>query len=407
MKGRVLAKGSSTYGAGDMPGPRRPRTGPEAARHVHRQHRSDRAAPPASGRSSTTPSTRPWPATATRIDVTLLADGGCRGGRQRPRHPGRHQPAVQACPASRSRSRSSTAAASSAARATRSPVASTASACRWSTRCRPASMVEVDRDGKRHRMEFAQRRCAQGEARRSSATRLAGRTGTTVTFWPDPTVFETVEFSRADDARAPADDGVPQQGPRDPFRGRAARAREPSRSPTSTPAASSTSSSTSTRPRKPLFSKVGYFDAGRRRSGGRGRVPVEHRLQRPTASTPSPTASTPSKAACTRRASAPRSPAWSTGTRGPRTCSRRRTRTSSAKTSARASPPSSRCACATRSSRGRPRRSSATRRCARWSRGSPTRSSADWLEENPTEANKIVEEGHRRVAGADGRQEGA
>ena len=31
-----------------------------------------------SGRSSTTPSTRPWRGAATRIDVTLLADGGCR-----------------------------------------------------------------------------------------------------------------------------------------------------------------------------------------------------------------------------------------------------------------------------------------------------------------------------------------
>ena len=28
--------------------------------------------------SSTTPSTRPWPGDCTRIDVTLLADGGCR-----------------------------------------------------------------------------------------------------------------------------------------------------------------------------------------------------------------------------------------------------------------------------------------------------------------------------------------
>ena len=46
---------------------------------------------------------------------------------------------------------------------------------------------------------------------------------------------------------------------------------------------------------------------------------------------------------------------------GRRTSSRRRTRTSSARTSARASPPSSRCACATRSSRVRPRPSSATR----------------------------------------------
>jgi DNA gyrase subunit B len=55
-------------------------------------------------------------------------------------------------------------------------------------------VVEVDRSGRRHRMEFADggqpRSPLQvvGEAPR-------GRTGTTVTFWPDPAVFETVEFS--------------------------------------------------------------------------------------------------------------------------------------------------------------------------------------------------------------------
>jgi len=54
-------------------------------------------------------------------------------------------------------------------------------------------VVEVDRDGKRHRIEFSD----GGEKQ----TKLAvvgdaprGRTGTTVTFWPDPTVFETTEF---------------------------------------------------------------------------------------------------------------------------------------------------------------------------------------------------------------------
>ena len=36
---------------------------------------------------------------ATRIDITLLADGGVRGRRQRPRHPGRRQPRVQDAPA--------------------------------------------------------------------------------------------------------------------------------------------------------------------------------------------------------------------------------------------------------------------------------------------------------------------
>jgi len=55
-------------------------------------------------------------------------------------------------------------------------------------------IVEVDRDGKRHRMEFADGGKPHtplevvGEAPR-------GRTGTSVTFWPDDTIFETVEFT--------------------------------------------------------------------------------------------------------------------------------------------------------------------------------------------------------------------
>ena len=55
-------------------------------------------------------------------------------------------------------------------------------------------VVEVDREGKHHVMEFADggtpktKLQVKGEAPR-------GRTGTTVTFWPDDTVFETVEFS--------------------------------------------------------------------------------------------------------------------------------------------------------------------------------------------------------------------
>ncbi|MGH9083929.1 MAG: ATP-binding protein, partial [Acidimicrobiales bacterium] len=55
-------------------------------------------------------------------------------------------------------------------------------------------VVEVDRDGKHHVMEFADggkvtsKLKVTGDAPR-------GRTGTTVTFWPDGTVFETLEFS--------------------------------------------------------------------------------------------------------------------------------------------------------------------------------------------------------------------
>jgi DNA gyrase subunit B len=53
--------------------------------------------------------------------------------------------------------------------------------------------VEVDRDGKRHRMEFA-----DGGKPKSKLTVTGpapgGRTGTTVAFWPDPRIFDEVDF---------------------------------------------------------------------------------------------------------------------------------------------------------------------------------------------------------------------
>jgi DNA gyrase subunit B len=55
-------------------------------------------------------------------------------------------------------------------------------------------IVEVDRDGKRHVMEFADGGKPQSKLHVTGDS-PRGRTGTTVTFWPDDTVFETVEFS--------------------------------------------------------------------------------------------------------------------------------------------------------------------------------------------------------------------
>ena len=65
-------------------------------------------------------------------------------------------------------------------------------------------------------------------------------------------------------------------------------------------------------------------------------------------------------------------------------------RTSRARTSARASPPSSRCASASRSSRARPRASSATSSMRSLVERATNEQLADWLEENPTEASKVV-----------------
>jgi DNA gyrase subunit B len=64
-------------------------------------------------------------------------------------------------------------------------------------------VVEVDQRGKHHVMEFVDggkpkgKLRVKGDAPRvgSGAAKGNSRTGTTVTFWPDDTVFETVEFS--------------------------------------------------------------------------------------------------------------------------------------------------------------------------------------------------------------------
>ena len=54
-------------------------------------------------------------------------------------------------------------------------------------------VVEVDRDGKRHVMEFADGGKPQGKLQ-VTGDAPRGWTGTTVTFWPDDTIFETTEF---------------------------------------------------------------------------------------------------------------------------------------------------------------------------------------------------------------------
>jgi DNA gyrase subunit B len=54
-------------------------------------------------------------------------------------------------------------------------------------------IVEVDRDGKRHRMEFSDGGKVQTKLEVTGPS-PGGRTGTTVVFWPDPRIFDEVEF---------------------------------------------------------------------------------------------------------------------------------------------------------------------------------------------------------------------
>jgi len=54
-------------------------------------------------------------------------------------------------------------------------------------------ICEVDRNGNRYRMEFAKGGKPQGKLEEVGRA-PRGRRGTTITFWPDPTVFDDVEF---------------------------------------------------------------------------------------------------------------------------------------------------------------------------------------------------------------------
>ena len=54
-------------------------------------------------------------------------------------------------------------------------------------------LLEIDRDGKHHVMEFANGGKPKGQLKVTGPA-PRGRTGTTVTFWPDPAIFEEVEF---------------------------------------------------------------------------------------------------------------------------------------------------------------------------------------------------------------------
>ena len=70
-------------------------------------------------------------------------------------------------------------------------------------------VLEVDRGGNRHRMEFVDGGRPEGPLQIVGPS-PRGRTGTLVTFWPDPAIFEETEFRGPDRSRALASHGVPQ-----------------------------------------------------------------------------------------------------------------------------------------------------------------------------------------------------
>jgi DNA gyrase subunit B len=128
-----------------------------------------------------------------RIDVTLLADGGCRvvdNGRGIPTdiHPQKKKSGVElALTVLHAGGKFGDGGGYKVSGGLHGVGVSVVNAL--STKL----VVEVDRDGDRHRMEFANGGKPKGKLAVSGKS-PRGRRGTTVSFWPDPTIFEEVEF---------------------------------------------------------------------------------------------------------------------------------------------------------------------------------------------------------------------
>jgi len=191
-KGRVLAKGSSTYGAGDMqvleglePVRKRPgmyigSTGPTGLHHLVWEVVDNSVDEGMAG-------------FATRIDVTLQADGGCKvvdNGRGIPVDINR-QYKLSGVEIALTKLHGGGKFGGDGYKVSGGLHGVGVSVVNALSK---RLVVEVDRDGKRHRMEFQDGGVPKGKLR-VTGDAPRGRSGTTVTFWPDPTVFETVEFS--------------------------------------------------------------------------------------------------------------------------------------------------------------------------------------------------------------------
>ena len=129
-----------------------------------------------------------------------------------------------------------------------------------------------------------------------------GRTGTTVTFWPDAAIFDEVEFRAQTILERLQEYAFLNAGLEIRFTRRAARARATSRYVTSTPGGIIDFVRHLNASKEALFKKVGLLQ-GRPRTTARSRSPCSGTPATTRASTASPTASPPPRAARTWRAS--------------------------------------------------------------------------------------------------------
>ena len=175
-------------------------------------------------------------------------------------------------------------------------------------------VLEIDSDGDHHVMEFKDGGKPVGKLEVTGKA-PRGRTGTTVTFWPDATIFDEVEFRAQTvmerlQVMAFLNKGLEIRFVDERPDGKASQVFKYKDGIVDFVRHLNAS-------KEALFRKVSSLEQQGGHHGGRDGPPVEHRLLRghPLAL---PTASPPSTAACTRRGSRRPSPLWPTSTPGPR-----------------------------------------------------------------------------------------
>jgi DNA gyrase subunit B len=130
---------------------------------------------------------------ATRIDVTLLADGGCRvtdNGRGIPTEPHHQYPRKSTAEVVLTMLHAGGKFGGSGYKVSGGLHGVGVSVVNALSR---RLVLEIDRDGSRHRIEFANGGKPRGKLEKLGAS-PRGRRGTIVTFWPDAGVFEETEF---------------------------------------------------------------------------------------------------------------------------------------------------------------------------------------------------------------------